>query len=273
MRLLPPLTPRDILLAILRVLVITYVFIAGWLYVKQDAMLYFPDDRPFAYCPELGAGVQVSMDGTRGYFFQNGTSSKLAILYHGNAGSACDRAYYRTAIEGAGYSWLFVEYAGYAGDGKKPSTNMILGDVKHVVAWVGTKEFSSIAVLGESIGSGPASFHSSIAPADRLMLITPFDRLSAVASRYYPYMPTSLLLKDDYDNLSWARSAKNILIVGGTGDTIIPFAHAQNLFDLLPQEERVLYVLEGVDHNEVPALGKTQYEISRFLSTEQNVKA
>ena len=268
MRLFPEPTFKNISFAVLRVVVITYLFIGGWLYVKQDTILYFPDDRPFEQCSELEAAERVNMGRTRGYFFQNGTSSNLAILYHGNAGSACDRAYYRTAVENAGYSWLFVEYTGYAGDGKKPSTNIVLEDVKHVVEWVGTKEFSSIAVLGESIGSGPASFHSSIAPVDRLILITPFDRLSAVASRYYPYMPISLLLKEDYDNISFARGAKNVLIIGGGGDTIIPFAHAQNLFDLLPQEERVLYVLEGVDHNEVPALGKTQYEIYRVHTTE-----
>src|SRR3989338_9126984 len=170
MRFSPPLTPKEILLAVLRVVVISYVFIAGWLYVKQDAMLYFPDGRPFAYCPELGAGVEVSMDGTRGYFFQNGTSSKLAILYHGNAGSACDRAYYRTAIEQAGHSWLFVEYTGYAGDGKKPTGSGMLEDVRRTLAWIKTQEFSSTAVVGESIGSGPASFHAYRGTVERLIL-------------------------------------------------------------------------------------------------------
>lgn len=268
MHFLPPLTPKDILLAVLRVVVIAYIFIGGWLYVNQDKMIYFPDDRAIAYCPALKGGVQTDMYGTRGYFFQNGTSSKLAVFYHGNAGNICDRAYYRTAIEQAGYSWLFVEYAGYAADGKEPNTNAILGDVKRVSEWVNGKNFARVAVIGESVGSGPASFHASIAEIDRLVLVTSFDHLSSVARGYYPYLPIKLMMKTDLDNVIWASEAKNVLIISGEADTIIPFRHAKKLFDDLPQEKKWHFVLEGVDHNEVPALYQTQREIYRFLSAE-----
>jgi len=266
MRLFPEPTFKNILFALLRIIIGTYIFVGGWIYFTQDAMLYFPDARPFENCLELDDGIAIDMNGTRGYFFKNGTSTKLTVFYHGNAGNACDRAYYRTAIEQAGHSWLFVEYTGYAGDGKKPTGSGMLEDVRRTLAWIKTQEFSSTAVVGESIGSGPASFHAYRGTVERLILITPFERLSAVAHGYYPYLPVKLLLKEDYDNILWAQYAKSVLIVAGGGDTIIPLKHAKHLFDALSQKNKELFVLDGVDHNEVPALGKTQLKILHFLS-------
>jgi fermentation-respiration switch protein FrsA (DUF1100 family) len=209
--------------------------------------------------------VHIEQEGTRGYFFQQGTSTKLAVFYHGNAGRACDRAYYRTALDHAGYSWLFVEYNGFAGDGKKPSTSSVLRDAEHVVAWISKNKFTDVAVIGESIGSGPASYHASLAPVDKLMLITPFTSIAAVAKLYFPLYPITFMLRDDFTNDVWAANAKQVLIIHGTGDTIIPFSSGKTLFALLPQEKKELLILTSVDHNDAPALGETQSAIMKFL--------
>lgn len=257
-------------LALLRIVLLSYVLFGAVLYLRQDALLYFPDQTPFADCEELSAAQRLDMNGTRGYFFQNGTSTKLAVLYHGNAGRACDRAFYQTALTHAGYSWLMVEYRGYAGAGEKPSTKGILEDTRRVTAWVNEKKFSHIAVIGESIGAGPASYHAYIGGTDKLVLITPFEKLGAVAGDYYPIYPIALLLRDDFDNSAWARSAQHVFIVYGAKDTIIPAKHAIGLFDALPQENKQLLEINS-DHNDVPAFGETQIAIRDFLMEENKI--
>lgn len=271
MRLYPELSVRGIALALVRSVLLTYILFGLILYVRQDTMLYFPEQTPFADCGDLSLAERVSMDGTRGYFFQNGTSTKLAVLYHGNAGRACDRAFYQTALTHAGYSWIMVEYTGYAGDGKKPTTKGILEDVLHVTAWVNEQKFSHIAVIGESIGVGPASYHAYLGGADKLVLITPFERLSTVAQDYYSLYPIALLLEDDFDNSTWARSAKSVFIIYGAKDTIIPAKHARALFSALPEEHKQLREING-DHNDVPAFGETQIAIRNFLMEENDIK-
>ena len=190
------------------------------------------------------------------------------MLYHGNAGRACDRGYYRTALEHAGYSWLFVEYGGYAGDGKKTNTASVLRDAEHVVSWIRRQEFTSVAVIGESVGSGPASYHASLAEVDKLILITPFVDMTSVARSYFPIYPIALMLRDDFDNGAWAAHAKRVLVIHGTADTIIPFSFGKALFDILPQEQKELLVLPGTDHNDAPALFQTQSTIMKFLQEE-----
>lgn len=271
MRIFPEFTIRGVGFALLRITVASYVLLGLIIYVYQDQMLYFPDQTPFADCSELADATQVDMNGTRGYFFQNGTSTKLVVLYPGNGGRACERAFYRTAIERAGYSWLFVEYAGYAGDKSKngeevtPSTEAILRDARNVHEWVLLRHPSMLAIFGESIGSGPASYHASFASPDTLIFIAPLDRLSLRVQEIYPLYPSRLMLKYDFDNITWAQSAKRVLIIHGTGDTIIPITHGENLFAQLPQVEKEFLAVPGVDHNESFALGKTQYAILQFL--------
>ena len=271
MRIFPERTWRSILWAIFRIALISYIFYGVLIYVKQDGLLYYPDQTPFADCVDVSPATMVDMNGTRGYFYQNGTSTKLAVLYHGNADRACGRAFYRTAFEHAGYSWLIVEYAGYAndvdtkGNMRLPSTKRILDDVKNVDEWVRAQRPTTLAIVGESIGTGPASFHSSRATPDALILLAPFDRLSLLAQELYPLYPIAYMLREDYDNMMWASTAGRVLIVHGDADTIIPIRYALNLFAHLPQEDKTFVTLPNVDHNESFGITQTQQAILKFL--------
>ncbi len=264
MKLYPELNLRSVSLAVLRVTLLTYVLLGALLYVRQDGMIYFPDQTPFADCDDLSRAERIDMGGTRGYFFQNGTSTKLAVIYHGNAGRACDRAYYQAALTHAGYSWLIVEYTGYAGDGAKPTTSTVLDDVTRVSAWIDKQNFLSVAVIGESIGVIPSSYHAHLGKVDKLVLITPFESLGSVAEDYYPVYPTSFMIRHNKSNSEWASSAKNVLVIYGTQDTLIPPAHAMELFAALSQGNKQLLAING-EHNDVPAFGETQISIMGFL--------
>ncbi len=253
----------------LRVVLLVYILFGMVLYVRQDTMLYFPDNTPFLECPELADAERLQVGDMRAYHYRNGTSTALAVFYHGNGDRACSRDFYRHAIEDAGYSWLFVEYTGYAGGDKKPSTRALLRDVERVHEWVLLRNPSSLAIIGESIGTGPASYHAALAGDASLVLVAPFDRLSGVAQERYPLYPIALMMRGDFDNVSAARHASRVLIVHSRDDELMPYFRAEHLFTTLPQEDKRLVTLFGLTHNNTFADVQTQDAIREFLSVHK----
>lgn len=268
-RIFPEPTLRQTTLAVLRIALFTYIAFGAFLYVEQDALFLFPDETPIEECEAFANLEIVDMGGTRGYYAALGTSSPLAVVYHGNAGRACDRAFYLPMLASAGYAALFVEYTGYSGDGKQPRVSELLRDVERVHAWVTARQPPHLAVIGESIGSGPASYHAALAMPEKLVLVAPFDTLARAAREHYPLYPATLLLKTHMDNTRWAARARAILIVHGTADELIPYRRARALFDALPDGRKTIFPLEQLDHNGVFGNGRALIAIRTFLVSER----
>src|SRR5262249_37557102 len=87
-----------------------------------------------------------------------------------------------------------------------------------------------IVVMGRSLGSGVAIWLASQRPLAGLVLVTPFDSITAVAQRHYPYLPVRWLLRPPFDSLSRARAiaAPTPTLIAGR-DAVIPPAHAERL--------------------------------------------
>ena len=110
---------------------------------------------------------------------------------------------------------------------------------------------SPVCVVGESIGSGPASMLATNQhPPDKIVLIVPFDMLSRVASGYFPVIPLGLFLKDNWNNVEALEKYDGpVEIFGAHGDMIIPVAHARALAGSKPSSK--FHEIEG-GHNDWP---------------------
>lgn len=269
MKLFPERSLHALGYAILRVTGLIYVLFGVLLYVQQDAYLFIPPNTPMEECPDLHDAAIISTEGTRAYYEMSGTSTKLAISYHGNGERACDSAQLARFLASHGYNVLLVEYAGYAGDTTvKPSVSALLGDVRHIAEWVEAEHFSEQLIVGRSIGTGFASYHASLAPPatlTRLILISPFDSLTKVAQSHFPMYPASLMLKVDLENVATAREARRVLIIHGTKDMIVPIARGKSLYDQLPQTDKTFYVAEGYEHNDVLDSPEAWTQMEAFL--------
>lgn len=222
--------------------------------VFQERIIYLPDARPFNDCPALENAERVEYEGTRLYVL--GKGNRVAVIYHGNAGSACDRASIADAFASAGYSVVVPEYAGYSGDDRAPTHEAIREDARHVVDYLATKRYASTVVLGESIGTGLASLHASIAPPDKLILVSPFTDLAAVARHRFWFYPTSFLVDNAYDNRAALREyGGSVLILHGTDDAVIPYELGEQLFASLPAKAKAFLPIEGAGHNDMYANG------------------
>jgi len=266
MQLFPEQSLKSVGFAVLRVLVLVYVLFGFLLYLRQDAYIFYPPMIPMEECTDLPNAEIVAQEGTRAYYIESGTSTKLAVIYHGNAERACDSGYLANWLPQYGYSVLAVEYAGYAGDrSQKPSVALLLRDVEHMNALIKEKNYSELLIIGRSIGAGFAAYHASLASPQKLLLISPFDSLSQLASEHYPLYPMSLMLKTELDNVANASSAEEVLIIHGVKDDVIPIARGESLYKKLPQKEKSFVIIPGSGHDDVLGTKESWSAIHSFL--------
>ena len=90
---------------------------------------------------------------------------------------------------------------------------------------------SDITVIGRSLGAGVAVQLAAQRKVAQLLLITPFDSLSALAQRQFPFFPVKWLLKDTYNSVAYAPNINSpTLILLAQQDEIIGRAHTEVLY-------------------------------------------
>jgi len=164
------------------------------------------------------------------------------LMLQGNAGQASDRAYAMPSFS-AEDSVFVLEYPGYGNRKGVPSRvafNQAAGDA--YVFLRASNPNVPVCVVGESIGSGPASFLAGLSPQpDKLVLVVPFDRLSLVARDHFPAFLVSLILRDDWDNIEALANYKGpVEIYGAKADSIIPASHAKALAGAIHSSKFIL---------------------------------
>jgi len=248
------------------IFIVFYVGFGAFLTLNQERVIYQPFGPDFVACRAFATAEQVTHNGTRMYV--SDTAKPVVVLYHGNAGSACDRALYAQLFSEAGYDFVIVEYAGYGGDPVAPSHTRIKADVQNVISFLSEQGVSDVTLVGESIGSGVAAYHTTLAPPTKLLLITPFTDLTAVAAQRFWFYPTSLLVENAYDNVgNLGNYLSPTHIIHGKEDTLIPYAMGRELYDSL-SGDKTFVSIENVGHNNLFAAPETFKAIEMFLVQE-----
>ena len=86
----------------------------------------------------------------------------------------------------------------------------------------------------------------------RLVLITPFESILAIAKRVAPFLPMGLLLRDPYESWRYApRVTCPTLVIAASHDDLVPLADTRRLAAAFRPEVARLRVVEGTDHNSV----------------------
>lgn len=256
---------NKMIIQIFIILTVVYIASAVFLYFNQKNIIYHPNNQSFYECPYFTQEEMNVYNNTR-FYHKHKSDESIAIVYHGNAGRACERITYADKI-GDKTSLVLVEYAGYAGDESKPDKDTILQDAKNVVDWLQTQNYTNINIIGESLGSSVASYHASLQQPDRLILIGPFYSMKNLANDLYPLFPASILLQEDYTTNEYLKGySGNVLILHGASDGVIDISQSKKLRDLLQETADVRYVeVEDVGHNDILVSTLVQEELDSFL--------
>ena len=114
-------------------------------------------------------------------------------------------------------------YRGYPPSTGRPSASAILQDALPItITWLPLLRRGGSSV-GLSIGAGPAAYLASRRPIAGLILVTPFDFLTALAREHYPWAPVSLLLRHRMEIADMlAASSAPVALISAERDTVVP---------------------------------------------------
>ncbi len=254
---------------ILLISLLVYLGFGLLIFILHRSMIYHPNLRQsnFDDCPAFNDSEKINTNGTRAYYKH--TSDRIIVVYNGNSGSACDRSHLKAVFEDNEYSYLFVEYAGYGGDDKKPSRELLFRDAENIVSFLKSKNYTQTLLFAESIGSGVASYHATLMSIDRMLFIAPFDSLVNVAQTKFPVYPIFLLdifSKENYDNVTLLRDyTGDLRIIHGAKDNVVPFKRGKALFENITTSNKEFIIIDGAGHNDIYEYEKTWESISDFL--------
>ncbi len=233
-------------------------------FLAQRRLLYFParEDAEAATGAARRLGLEPWPAG--GVAFQGwrspsprGPAAAVALVLHGNAGSALDRTYLRDVLQGeaapAPIDVVLLEYPGYGPRSGAPGQRALVRAARDAIERLRAGSPARVLLVGESLGSAVAALAAAERPdaVDALLLVTPFTRLADVARRHYPLVP-GWLLRDPFradESLPRHPGPVGFLVAGR--DEIVFSDLGRALFDAYPGTKR-LWVEEAAGHNAVP---------------------
>lgn len=189
-------------------------------------------------------------------------SEKLVIYFHGNAGTISDRQQQLEIIANLGFNVLIFDYQEYGkSQGVIESEKELYEDSLSVLEYANnilSYSNDKIIVWGRSLG---VSFATDIAARKNfsaVVLESGFSSMQAMASSIFKMPYPRFLLHFKFDNLSKIpKVSAPILIVHSRDDEIIPFSHAEDLYQAISGTKSMLEI--SGDHNNGYFESKNKY--------------
>ena len=246
------------LVRIVALCALAYVAILGTLVVAQRQLLYSTSDNG-----ALAAANWVAIKGGTRLSLATADHEKLAawylppkagrpvfLFFHGKGGGLAKTKWRWQRVRKAGFGIFTFSYRGYPGSTGSPSEAGLNLDAQTAYAWLRHRHSASDIILhGLSLGTGVATTLATKVDARAIILEAPYTAIVDIAAERYPIFPVRQFFWDRF--LSRERIAKinmPVLIVHGTRDTVIPFAHAKRLF-IRAVEPKHFIAMQGSDHS------------------------
>lgn len=236
----------------------SYGLLCLLLYLLQRQLIYFPVAAQLPPTEPLilqqaNATVLVS---------RKARESSQALLYFGGNAEDVSVALPQFAAAFPNHAIYLMHYRGYGGSSGSPSEQALVADALALFDQVQSKH-SDITVLGRSLDSGVAVQLAAQRKVAQLVLITPFDSLSALARRQFPLFPVKWLLKDTYTSVAYAPAITcPTLLLLAEQDEIIGRAHSEALYQAFAPGFTTLKSYTGSHNSELAAS-----QIAAWLAT------
>ena len=238
---------RRMLIQTLILLAILYVGFCAVLYLKQRSFQYFPTPRRLG--PTQMAGEFKSGD-TLLQLTVRPRAGPGAVLYFGGNGEDVSSSVDPLIAAFPDREIVMLHYRGYGGSAGTPTEADIAADATGLFDKVHA-EHPDVIVIGRSLGTGVAARLASTRPVSRLVLVTPYDSLLAIAQRQFWFAPVSWLLLDKYESWRYVPKIKApVLILRAEHDELIPADSTDKLRARFPAAQ-VRTVVVPASHNTI----------------------
>lgn len=240
-------TKRTFIMVAIVSAVTLYAGICLLLFVFQRSLIYYPQPRlntgsVLMTLPVGTAEVHVSTHphaGNRAVIYFGGNAEDVSQGVPDLASAFPDAAIYA------------LHYPGYGGSSGSPSEQAIFTAALALFDKVAA-EHPGVILIGRSLGSGVAVWVASQRPAERLVLVTPFDSFADPASAQFRFLPVRWLLRDKYESWRYAprvTAPTHILVAGD--DELVPRSSSDRLRTRFRHDLVSYTVIPGYGHNTI----------------------
>lgn len=273
---------------VLRLAVISYVAVLGFLYVAQ-AWLIFPgrwsQGRAHAQVAppagselmrlETASGVKVvalfgpALDG-RGRALADAPRRPTLLFFYGNGDCLANNVGLCEDFRRLGVNVAVAEYAGFGMSEGSPSEIGCRETAEAVFDGIATRpdvDPGRIFAAGWSLGSGVAVDLASRRNVAGILVFSAFTSMVDMASRTYPFIPVSWLLSHRFESETKLKELScPVFLAHGTADRTIPFAMSERLA-ATSAGPATLFPVVGANHDDLFVTGGRALldAVGRFL--------
>jgi uncharacterized protein len=275
---------RRWLLRLLRIVAIIYLVLVLLVSMFQEHLIfpgaYMSVPPGIARVPvnsesfrlDLPDGIQVS-----GLFLparataSSAERSPTILYFYGNGSSLAVSAAELDLFRSCGANVLSIDYPGYRPSTGEPSEANCYAAASALWDYALTRpevDPDQIIIVGWSLGGAIAldlAHKHPSAPSPRgLMLISSFTSLDEMARLWMPFLPTGLLLRHHFTNITKIPDIHcPIIIAHGENDPMIPYAMSLRLRDAATGSASVQqFPIRGAEHNDVFDVGSRQIALA-----------
>ncbi len=195
------------------------------------------------------------------YIPTNNQTAKTVLFFHGNAGNISHRLETIKIYNQLGLNFLIFDYRGFGISTGKPTEEGTYLDAD--TAWqylIEEKKLNpeEIILAGRSLGGGVAAELAKKAHPAMLILESTFTSMTEVSAKHYPFMPTSLIVKHEYEtSLKLKDIHCPIVFAHSKNDEVIPYEHSQRNYAVANEPKKFIELSGG--HGNGFLLSKRNY--------------
>ena len=272
----PHIRLKRMMVTLLTGLVIGYLVLVAFVYLRQAKMLYFPSREIEATPADTGLAFEEiplrTSDGLNisAWYIPSSQARGFLIFCHGNAGNISHRLDSMRIFHDLRLDVLIFDYRGYGRSEGEPTEKGTYLDAEaaydYLVKAKGVSP-SRIIIFGRSLGSAVATELAVRHKAGALIIESGFTSVPDLGRKFFPHLPVRLISRFHYatmDKVGGIPIPK--LFIHSPDDEIIPFEHGMRLFEKAREPREFLKIRGG--HNEGVLLSGEQYTggLDRFIS-------
>ena len=238
-----------------------YVGAIGWLYFRQERLLFEPDPLPL--------DEPICNDADTREFFVDVPGARLSVAHmmrpnprgvffflHGNSGNLKKWFVELDAFRQADFDVVMFDYRGFGKSSSQiESEEQLRADVMAVWQKVAPLyDGKRVVISGQSLGTGlaaglAADLCSHGRAPDLTLLVSPYSSMKALAAELYPWVPIQVLRYPLQTLEHAARLLGPVMLIHGEKDELIPIHHSETLCNAFRSAQLVR--VDGAGHSDV----------------------
>ena len=184
----------------LALVAVLYAAMCVLMYAKQRSLMYFPQATRVD-AAQTNFALQQGAITLRGWQNHPGghTPARDAVIYLGGNAERVEAVVPQLRQWLPAHSVYTLAYRGFGASDGTPTEADLVQDA--IALWDAVQQRhpqGRITVVGRSLGSGVAAAIAAQRQPAQLVLITPFDNMTATVRDHYGWLPVGLLLRDRY---------------------------------------------------------------------------